>query len=341
MTTTPGLLTVLVTSPRVPAGLLSRDAWTALESADQVLAADTADPVPAAVAASGIEILHREYSSPADAARELARRADGARVLWIGSPDADPGLTDALADELSRLDTPPQIEVLVGSWDQPGARLLDAVAVVDALRSPGGCPWDAQQTHESLTKYLLEEAHEAAEAIEGGDSEHLTEELGDVLFQVLFHARIAAEEDPGFDVDDVAATLVAKLVRRHPHVFADAEAQTPEQVEAQWEQIKAQEKSERSPDDLLAGIPVSLSTLLIAEKVLARMTRRGLPLPTAAAQDTSDAAASAARRPAASTEPSADLGAELLNLVAAAQARGESADAALRAELRRLAPRTS
>lgn len=316
MSDTASLLTVLVTSPRLPAGLLSRDAWRALEDADRVLASDLEDPLPAAIAVSGIDVVEMPYDSAADAARSLVGATASGPVLWVGSPDADPGLTDALAEELTRLDEPPQIEVLVGSWDLPGARLMDAVAVMDALRSPGGCPWDAEQTHQSLAKYLLEEAHETVEAIETGDSEHVAEELGDVLLQVLFHARIAADEDPGFDIDDVAGALVEKLIRRHPHVFSDGDASTPDEVERSWEQIKAAEKSDRDEDDLLAGIPVSLSPLLIAEKVLTRADRRGIQL---------------------SYDGKADLGGRLLALVAEARAGGTSADAALRAIVRQIA----
>lgn len=316
MTTTAALLTVLVTSPRMPAGLMSRDAWTALENADRVLAADLEDPLPSAIEASGITVDTLAFETMTGAARELVDATSGGSVVWVGSPDADPGLTDALAEELTRREQPPQIEVLVGSWDLPGARLLDAVAVMDALRSPGGCPWDAEQTHESLAKYLLEEAHETVEAIETEDTAHVAEELGDVLLQVLFHARIAADEDPGYTIDDVAGLLVEKLIRRHPHVFGDGDASTPEEVEQSWEQIKAAEKTDRDEDDLLAGIPASLSPLLTAEKVLTRAHRRGKQLPDG--DDT-------------------DLGARLLALVAQARHDGASADAALRAELRRVA----
>lgn len=310
------MLTVLVTTPRTAAGLLSRDAWRALEEAGCVLAADTEDPVPAAVAASGIEVTGAPYDSAGEGARALVAAAALGPVVWIGSPDADPGLTDALAEELTRLDDPPQIEVLVGSWDLPGARLLDAVAVMDALRSPGGCPWDAEQTHESLAKYLLEEAHETVEAIETGDVEHVAEELGDVLLQVLFHARVAADEDPGYTIDDVAGRLVDKLIRRHPHVFGAGDASTPEEVEESWERIKAAEKADRDHDDLLAGIPVSLSPLQIAEKVLTRADRRGIRL---------------------TYGDTGDLGDRLLGLVAEARAAGVSADAALRGALRAIA----
>lgn len=291
---------------------MSRDAWDVLASAATVFAADADDPVTAAIATSGVEVAVLSADTAEQRARALVESAEHAPVVWIGSPDADPGLTDALAGELTRLEQPPSIEVLVASWDLPGARMLDAVAVMDTLRSPGGCPWDAEQTHASLSKYLLEEAHEAVEAIEADDSEHLAEELGDVLLQVLFHARIAAESDAGFDIDDVAAGLVAKMLRRHPHVFADGEASSPEEVEAAWETIKAEEKPERDRADLLAGIPVSLSTLLIADKVLARAERRGTPV----ALDGDD------------------IGSRLLHLVASARESGQSADALLRARLR-------
>lgn len=113
---------------------------------------------------------------------------------------------------------------------------------MDRLRSPGGCPWDAQQTHASLARYLTEEAQETVEAIASGNRTHLAEELGDVLLQVLFHARVAQEDPEPFDIDDITAGLVAKLVRRHPHVFADAVASTPRRS-AQWARIKAAERA--------------------------------------------------------------------------------------------------
>lgn len=313
-----GSLTLLVTSPRVPAGVLTRDAWRALDEADLVLAGSVDDPVASAIASSGVAVEDSQAASTMELGRELAQRAVGQKVVWIVSPDGDPGLTDALAGELTRAADPAPVEMLVGSWDQPGARLADAVAVMDTLRSPGGCPWDAQQTHESLAKYLLEEAHETVEAIDSADRTHLREELGDVLLQVLFHSRIAADDpDHPWDIDDVAAGLVDKLIRRHPHVFADGDASTPEEVEAAWEQIKAAEKAERADSEtpLLEGIPKSLSTLIVADKVLARRERAGH-------QDV----------------PTGDrIGDRLLALVARARAEGVDADQALRNAVRRLA----
>ena len=241
--------------------MLTWPAWQALAQADLVLARDVQHEQAAALDEAAIPWQCSEFDQPRDIARQLVDRARAGSVVWLGSADGDPGLTDALAAELSRVavaEDPPPVEVLVGSHDVPGARLLDLVAVMDRLRSPGGCPWDAAQTHESLTPYLLEEAYEAVEAVESGDRSALAEELGDVLLQVVFHAR-PAEEDPQepFDIDDVAAGIVAKLVRRHPHVFADPKTRarsdetgravtTPEHVEANWDRIKTAEKGRRA-----------------------------------------------------------------------------------------------
>ena len=137
-----------------------------------------------------------------------------------------------------------------------GESVLDLIEVMDRLRSPGGCPWDARQTHQSLVEYLVEEAYETVEAIEGGDDSGLREELGDLLLQVVFHSRIAQERgEEGWDVDDVARGIVEKLIRRHPHVFADVDADTAEQVEANWHALKAEEKGRASVVD---GIPEHL-----------------------------------------------------------------------------------
>ncbi len=312
-----GRLTLLLTSPRVAPGLLARQAWQVLEQAGVVLCADARDPQAEAIAQSGIDV-RAAAGSPAVLARELVSAAARADVVWVGSPDADPGLTDALATELSlvagRAD-PPEVEVLVGSHDVPGARLLDLVAVMDRLRSPGGCPWDAEQTHASLAPYLVEEAFEAVEAIETRDGDGLREELGDVLLQVVFHARVASERDAsagGFDVDAVADGIVRKLVSRHPHVFAaepDDEGATADSVAEGWEAIKAREKQR---GHVLDGVPVALPALARADKVLGRLERTGAPV----------------------VWPADGLGAELLRLVARARADGVDPEAALREAVR-------
>lgn len=151
--------------------------------------------------------------------------------------------------------------------------LARAVEVMDILRSPGGCAWDAEQTHGSLTRYLVEEAYEVVEAIETGSYELLREELGDLLLQVLFHARIAQERPDGFSIDDVADDLVAKLVRRHPHVFAGAEAGDADQLNEAWEQRKIVEKARTSATD---GVPVAQPALALAAKLVARARRAKL-----------------------------------------------------------------
>jgi XTP/dITP diphosphohydrolase len=297
--------------------VLTRDAWAALSGAVHVWAAPD-EPQAEAIAEAGVEVVTRDRSDVPSLARDLVTAAATGTAVWIGSADGDPGLNEAVATEVSRLPEPPDVEVIVGSYDLPGARLLDVVAVMDRLRSPGGCPWDAQQTHESLVPYLLEEAHEAIEALESGDTDHMREELGDLLLQIAFHARVA-EEHPSapFDIDDVAGGLVEKLVRRHPHVFADVDAQTPDAVEANWETIKAAEKEHRLHP--LEGVPVSLPALARAEKYVSRLERNDRA-------DLLDLAESAG-----------DLGAELLALVRRAKASGVDAEGALRETLRQLA----
>ncbi len=211
---------------------------------------------------------------------------------------------------------------------ESGDGLRELLAVMDRLRSPGGCPWDARQTHASLTEYLLEEAYETVEAIESGDRDDLREELGDLLLQVVFHARIAEEdaEDP-WDIDAVARGIVAKLIRRHPHVFDDADATTAEQVEARWHDLKAQEKGRASVTE---GIPEALPALLRASKLLARSARLDVPLP---------ADANPARDVAAGLADEDAYGDMLLALVAAGRSRGWDAEAALRGAVRRHAVR--
>ena len=202
-----------------------------------------------------------------------------------------------------------------------GARLLDVVAVMDRLRSPGGCPWDAEQTHASLRGYLLEEAHEAYDAIVDDDPVAMREELGDVLLQVAFHARVAAEADPSrrFDIDDVAGDLVEKLVRRHPHVFADVGPRDVAQVEAGWEEIKQAEKQRRSPTE---GVSRSQPAAAWGAALVRRAGRAGLSTPTPAELSV--------------TSPE-ELGERLFAVVTAAEQRGWDAEDALREAVRRYA----
>jgi XTP/dITP diphosphohydrolase len=209
---------------------------------------------------------------------------------------------------------------------QPGSAFLSLVEVMDRLRSPGGCPWDARQTHESLVEYLVEETYETVEAIETGDRAGLREELGDLLLQVVFHARIA-QEDPenAWGIDDVVEGIIAKLVGRHPHVFGDEVAGTADEVEANWHARKAIEKGRTSVTD---GIPMQLPALVLAAKVLARSVAFTDDLGESSRHE----AALAAVDDVFSEEAFGDL---LLGLVAIGRDEGWDAETALRGATRR------
>ncbi|WP_249381513.1 MazG family protein [Actinotalea sp. K2] len=193
---------------------------------------------------------------------------------------------------------------------------------MDRLRSPGGCPWDARQTHASLVPYAIEEVHEVVEAIEKDDRAGLREELGDLLLQVVFHARLAQEHptDP-FGLDEVAAGIAAKLRRRHPHVFEEdahlaegGDEPGEEDLHRRWEQLKQAEKARVSTLD---GIPAGLPALARAQKVLGRARRAGVEVD-----------------PQVDAGGSGDLGERLLALVVQADASGVDAEGALRAAVR-------
>ncbi len=318
----PGLLVLLTLSPRVAPGLLAADAWDALR-AGPVLTAAAGHPQLAALAAAQIGVEVVVPGSVGALAERLAELAAAAGTCtWISTQGED-GLATALGVLTTR--DAVRLEVLAGSWDLPGARLLDAVSVMDRLRSPGGCPWDAEQTHISLAPYVLEEAYETYQALEDGGgaaSDDLREELGDLLLQVLFHARLAQEAEPGWSVDEVAADLVSKLVRRHPHVFADAVVDGAAAVEANWDAIKMTEKQRTSVVD---GVALGQPALALTAKLVGRAAKAGLPtgLPEASA----DAA------------PAELLGRALFGLAARAKQADQDPEAALRAVARAYADR--
>jgi XTP/dITP diphosphohydrolase len=304
-------LTLLVTSPRVAPGLMSWPAWQTVASAGRRLASDADHPVCRAVANAG----HRVEVLPAATVADLLDEARGADVVWLAS-DAESDrlpaeLAAALVEGADGADgSDVEIEVLHASYDVPGARLVDLVTVMDELRR--NCPWDREQTHESLAKYLLEETYETLEAIESGDYTHLREELGDLLLQVYFHARIAAEDpDDPFTIDDVAGGIVDKLVHRHPHVFAGLDVADAAEVEANWETLKAAEKGRAS---VLEGVPLALPALALADKVVGKAAKLDV-------------------RPAVGDS----LGDRLLALVIEARASGADPEQELRTAVRRLA----
>ncbi|WP_116950035.1 MazG family protein [Jiangella endophytica] len=286
-------LVLLATSPRVAPGLLSAAAWDALRSGP-VYVADEAHPQVAALRAAGIEVA-------------VAPTPPAGAVVWLLPPgDGGAAFPDAL--------------VVVGSEDLPGARLLDLVAVMDRLRSPGGCPWDAEQTHRSLATYLLEETYETLEAIESGDDDDLREELGDLLLQVVFHARLAQERPSGpWGIDEVAAGIADKLVRRHPHVFGDAQAATASDVGERWERLKREEKNRTSAVD---GVPLAQPALSLAAKLVHRVEKAGVAVP-------------APSSPGGSPESAEEVGDALFALAAAARDRGIDPEQALRDAARR------
>jgi len=201
--------------------------------------------------------------------------------------------------------------------------------VMARLRAPGGCPWDRRQTHQSLKPYLLEEAHEALEAIDRRDRKALREELGDVLLQVVFHARIA-EEEGAFNLRDVARVLCEKMERRHHHVFGDAGKSTVRQVNERWEQIKKREKPERrSP---LEGLPKSLPSLHRAQRMHEKLAKGAPRASRAALRGAAEKAWRAYRSSLKSHRRRSEkaLGDFLFSLTALAQAEGQHAEMALR-----------
>ncbi|MFE9137177.1 nucleoside triphosphate pyrophosphohydrolase [Streptomyces sp. NPDC007355] len=302
----PGRIVLLTVSHRVAPGLLSWPAWQALRGADRVLCPDEHHPQLPYLREAGVTVEHLRPT-----AEELVEACAGDRtVLLLPSGEGDRALTDGLARLAGsgRL-TMPDLELLPGSYDLPGARLLDLVQIMDRIRRE--CPWSSRQTHRGLAKYAIEEAYELVEAIEDGDRRELREELGDVLLQVVFHARIA-EEDPEepFSVDDVAGTLVEKLILRHPHVFGDETAETPEDVRAHWLRTKAIEKQRESVTD---GVPLGQPGLALATKLASRVRTAGLDVPLPKGEG---------------------IGYELLALAARAETEGVDPEAALRAAAR-------
>ena len=370
-----GRIVLIPFSPRVAPGLLSAAAWRAVgEPGARVHAGSEEHPILEYLDDLDIAIELIEGEAAEVAEELLAEAAAGASVVWLADPaGADQRLVHALGERLAaglpgalgaaaaaatvtrsagggqggaangsaqadaaEPDVEIELEVLPGSYDLPGAKLLDLVAVMDRLRGPGGCPWDAKQTHQSLVKYLLEESYETVETIEDGECEvpgegrdALREELGDVLLQVAFHARIAQEhpEDP-FGIDDVAQGIVTKLIGRHPHVFGDGTARTAAEVEAGWEQLKAAEKDRTS---VVEGVPLAQPALSLADKLLKRADGADLDITVPQLSTAVDQIADVSDM--ASKE---QVGRLLLAVVGLARQWGVDPEEALRAQAREL-----
>ncbi len=325
----PGLV-VLVTSPRVAPGLLTWSAWQALREAGAVLAGSARHPQLAALGEAGLCIEVARPEPTADRARRLISLADtiAGTVVWLAAHSGEDDLVPAIADAGGRA------TVMHGCRDLPGSRMLDLVVTMDALRA--GCPWDAKQTHRSLARYLIEESYETLEALETGDEQALRDELGDVLLQVVFHARIAAErsDGTGFTIDDVSDAIVAKLVRRHPHVFGDVRVSGADEVKANWTAIKAAERQQKHGrlGSALDGVPFGQPALSLATELLGRAASAGAP------QELTDLGGDGLDGEGAGGSGAA-LGGKLFALVAAARAAGLDPEFELRAAARRFSDR--
>ncbi|GLZ34516.1 nucleoside triphosphate pyrophosphohydrolase [Lentzea sp. NBRC 105346] len=238
------MITVVVLSERLDA-VLPAAALPALRSASAVYAG------------AGVPL---DYWAPLGVDGPAPASLPDGSVVLTTEPDAYPGA------------------VVIFTPEPAGSRLLDAAAVMDRLRSPGGCPWDAEQDHSSLRQYLIEETYELLEAIEDGDRGAMREELGDVLLQVLFHSRIAVEHpSDAFSIDDVSADLVAKLVGRHPHVFEGHDPAVHDATSQQhrWEELKQVEKKRESSVD---GVALGQPAVALAAKLVQRVRRAGFPV---------------------------------------------------------------
>jgi XTP/dITP diphosphohydrolase len=322
---------VVVPLAAAEARWLTLHEWDLLTSSDRVVFEDPAHPLIARLRAANVPAgPFDDEPDPADAACALVADPDSPRVVELaragaivtsGSAPAPDALTAAHGARVGRR----------------ASGALGALALVMArLRGPDGCPWDAEQTHESLRVHLLEETHEVLEAIDAAATgEHLEEELGDLLLQVVFHAQLAADEGR-FDVAGVAERIVAKLLHRHPHVFGDVVVSGASDVVANWEAIKAREKEARTPHSAepqersgpFDGIPATLPGLLAAYKTQKRAAGLGFEADAATARARVEEALAAPATPEA-------VGEALFWLVAVARAAGIDPEGALaRATLR-------
>jgi XTP/dITP diphosphohydrolase len=324
---------------------LSLEAWRALDGPNVLLA--PADPLADRLAEAGMSFETLPEAAPDRLAENAPAppepRASALPELRLIQPHAhgstSPGMA-ALADRLASLAIERgtaafvlpadgeavvravleramrgdvEVEVVIGRAPR-GHRMLDLVRVMTRLRGPDGCPWDRDQTHETLLRYLIDETYELIEAVERRDDKHIAEELGDLLLQVVFHAQMGTDAGT-FDIDDVADEIVRQLVRRHPHVFGDVEVSGAEEVVANWDVIKRQEKERTGA---LEGVPSALPALAYAAKLLRR------------AGKAAEHGAEARVPPPAGDDAEAQVGELLMAAVATARSAGVDAETALR-----------
>lgn len=283
-------LVLVDTCDQLP-GLLPLHGWSALMSSELVLVGSADHPfVPQlaladlryeTVTAEGEAALGRAdlLSGVSPAQKRQAERVvdlaeEHGEVTYLFGPDDGEAFTRTLGMQAARSGV--EVEMVYFMLKPKGARLLDLVRVQERLLAPDGCPWDREQSHESLMPYAVEEVYELGEAVAAGDTAGMREELGDLLLQVVFHAQLAElRESVGerFSVDDVAGGIADKLVRRHPHVFGDAEAADAGSVMANWEQLKAAEKPERQ--GVFDGVVTAQPALGYATKLQSRAARAG------------------------------------------------------------------
>ena len=324
-------LVLIDTADQLP-GLLPVHSWSALMSSELVLVRTPDHPfVP------HLDLAELRHEAVPDDLAEPARwivdrvKAEGEVAYLFGPSDAE-AFTRALGVEAAREGV--EVEIVYFMLAPKGVELLNLVRIEERLRRPGGCPWDREQTHATLAPYAVEEVYELLDAIASGDPAAIKEELGDVLLQVVFHAQVA-EDGGAFTIDDVAKGIAAKLVRRHPHVFADATVADADQVIHEWERIKAGEKPERQ--GLFDGIPVALPALQLMSKLQSRAERAGVVagLGDRADERVRDQLARLADAPDDATR-SAAVGDLLVAAVALARAHRVDPEQALRAASARL-----
>ena len=333
---------VLVETAAELAGLLPYAAWDALRSAAVVWSRDAdAHPsapylrqagievvslAPSSVALSGMNLM--EPGDPAERrlAAALVEKAaeDGDATYLLGPGDGD-GFARAVGLAVTREGG--EVEFVFLAPRPRGTEVLRLAQIEQRLRDPeGGCPWDLEQDHGSLARYLVEETYEFLDAVGSGDDAAMAEELGDVLLQVVFHAQVAQDRG-AFDLDLVARGIADKLVRRHPHVFADVEVSGADEVVANWETLKQQEKGRADP---LEGVPASLPALQLVDTLQRRAAKLGI----AVVADPEAAARAALARLAADdggVDVDAEVGALLEAVVALARTREVDPELALRA----------